>query len=75
MPARSGGERGFATASPKDGKTRRTLQPPSRRPRTHNVSLERTRRARAEFGFGLPPDYPYSVSEEPEPPLRSARSR
>jgi hypothetical protein len=75
MPARSGGERGFAAVSPKDGKSWSTLQPPSGRPGTHNVSLERTRLARAEFGVGLPADSPYCVYEEPEPPLRSAQHR
>jgi hypothetical protein len=54
LPVRSGGERSFEKATIKEGMAPCALVQPSGRPSTNNMSLERTRLARAKFRLVLP---------------------
>jgi hypothetical protein len=58
LPVRSGGERSFEKATIKEGMAPCALAQPSGRPGTNNMSLERTRLARAKFRLVLPAESP-----------------
>jgi hypothetical protein len=58
LPVRSGGERSFEKATTKEGMTPCAMRQPSGRSGTNNMSLERTRLARAKLTLVLPVELP-----------------
>jgi hypothetical protein len=58
LPVRSGGERSFEKATIEEGMAPCAMEQPSRRPSTNNMSLERTRLARAKLRLVLSAESP-----------------